>query len=123
MDDRSLLARMRARVARTPQAVAPYDAFAGLVEEKLVTWPKLSADRATGFIMSVWTSEAARTGRIRIPKSDLNWIVGAGKLCRWRLKGAEKAWAKEIATHLLRISARPEPAAGAGVRIQEAAAD
>jgi hypothetical protein len=114
---------MRTRVSKTPLALAPYDAFEEMVREKLVTWPKLSADRAAGFIMSVWTSEAVKTGRIKIPKSDLNWIVAAGRLCRWKLKGAEAAWAKEITTHLLRISARTGAAAGREVSAEQAAPD
>ncbi len=107
----SSLVKMRARVARTPLALPRYDAFEGLVKEQLIAWPKLSADRAASFIMSVWASRAAKAGRIRIPRSDLNWIVGAGKLCRWRLKGAERVWAQDLAAHLLRTAAATEAAA------------
>ncbi len=115
--------RMRARLSNSPAALSAYDAFAGLVEEKLVTWPKLSADRAGGFIMSIWAAESVRTGRVRIPKSDLNWIVRAGKVCRWKLKGAETVWAREVANHLLRITAKREAAEAAGADAQIAAPD
>ncbi len=121
--DRSPLAQMRRRVSKTPLALASYDAFEGLLREKLVAWPKLSADRAAGFIMSLWMSKAVKAGRIRIPKSDLNWIVATGKLCRWKLKGAEAAWAKEIAADLLWISANTEAVDGPGVPAQAAAPD
>jgi hypothetical protein len=106
MDDRrSPLVEMRSRVSKTPLALPPYEAFESLVKDKLVTWPKLSGDRAAGFIMSVWASQAVKTGRIRLPKHDLNWIVSTGKQCQRRLKGAESDWARELAGHLMRITA------------------
>ena len=119
----SPLPEMRTRVSKTPAALAPYDAFEVLLKEKLVLWPKLSADRAAGFIMSVWALEAAKTGRIKIPKRDLNWIVSAGKACRWRLRGAEAVWARELGVHLLQTSARPESVNRADAPAQEAAPD
>jgi len=103
---RSPLVEIRTRVSKTPLALESYDAFEGLVKEKLVTWPKLSADRAAGFIMSVWASRAVSSGQIKLPKSDLNWIVSAGKQCRRGLKGAETVWARELANHLLRITSK-----------------
>jgi hypothetical protein len=118
----SPLAKMRMRVSKTPAAVAPYDAFEGLLKEKLVTWPKLSADRAAGFIMSVWISGAAKSGRLKIPKSDLNWIVSAGRFSRWKLRGAEAIWARELGAHLLQVSAETEAANRAGAPAQEEAA-
>lgn len=119
----SPLAEMRARVSKKPLALPRYDAFESLLKEKLVPWPKLSADRAAGFILSVWVSEAAKAGRINIAKSDLNWIVSAGRLCRWKLKGAEAIWAKELAAHLLQISAGTEAPDQPGAEVQEAAPD
>ncbi len=101
---RSPLVEMRTRVSKTPLALEPYDAFESLVKDKLVTWPTLSAERAAGFIMSVWASRAAKTGQIKLPKHDLNWIASTGKHCRRGLKGAESVWAKELANHLLRIT-------------------
>lgn len=119
----SPLVEMRTRVSKTPLALPLYDAFETLLEDKLVTWPKLSADRAAGFIMSVWVSETAKAGRIKIPKRDLNWIVSAGMLCRWKLKGAEAIWAKELAAHLLQISAKTEVSKGASAGAEETAPD
>lgn len=104
----SPLTEMRGRVSKTPLALASYDAFESLVKAKLVIWPNMSADRAAAYIMSVWAVEAARTGRIKIPKSDLHWIVSAGRHCRRKLKGAEAVWVKELAVHLLRINAKTE---------------
>ncbi len=102
---RSPLVGIRTRVSKTPPALEPYDAFEGLVKDKLVAWPKLTADRAAGFIMSVWASQAVRSGRIKIPQHDLNWIVSTGNQCRRRLKGAESVWVRELASHLMRTSA------------------
>lgn len=103
---RSPLVEMRTRISKTPLALEPYDAFEGLVKAKLVTWPKLSAERAAGFIMSAWASRAAKTGQIKLSKQDLNWIVSTGKHCRRGLKGAESVWARELAIHLLRITSK-----------------
>lgn len=99
-------AKMRALVAKSPSALEPYEAFEELVKSKLLTWPTTSADQATGFIMSVWTARAVETGRIKIPRGDLDWIVRTGKACRRRLKGAETVWAVELAAHLMRIVAK-----------------
>lgn len=103
---RSPLVEMRARVSKTPLALEPYVAFEALVKDKLATWPKLSAERAAGFIISVWATRAASTGQIRLSKQDLNWIVSTGKQCARGLKGAETVWAKELASHLLRITSK-----------------
>lgn len=115
------LAQMRSRVAKSPLALPLYDDFESLIKNKLITWPTTSADRAGGFVMSVWAAEAAKAGRLKIPASDLRWIVGAGKLCRRKLKGAESVWATELAAHLLRISAETEAAAKAEARASETA--
>lgn len=98
---------MRARMARTPAALGPYVAFERTVADQLAAWPKQSAGLATGFIMSVWTSNAVKQGAIEIPRRNLQWIRTLGRLCGWRLKRAEAAWADEIVRHLL-------PAAPAG---------
>jgi hypothetical protein len=100
----SPLAKMRMRVSKTPLALEPYVAFEGLVKSKLVTWPKLSAEQAAAFIMSAWAARAAKTGQIKLPKHDLDWILRAGKHCGRHLKGAESVWARELANHLLRIT-------------------
>ena len=94
-------ADMRARLARTPAALDAYAAFEATVRAHLSAWPGLSAELATGFIMSVWTVRAARQGQIKLPCATLRRVAQAGRASARRLKGAESVWARELARHLM----------------------
>jgi hypothetical protein len=94
-------ADMRARLARTPAALDAYAAFEATVRTHLSAWPPRSAELATSFLMSVWTASAAQQGLIKLPASTRRWIAHAGRASARRLRGAERAWIRELAQYLM----------------------
>lgn len=94
-------ADMRARLARTPAALDAYAAFEATVRTHLSAWPPQSAELATGFLMSVWMAGAAQQGLIKVPAATRRWVAHAGRASARRLRGAERAWIRELARYLM----------------------